>query len=54
MPTPPHSGCWTKLGRFACDKDQVYYRAIKIEEADPDSFRRLKGDFSVDDKHAYN
>lgn len=42
-----------EAGRFACDKDQVYYRAIKIEGADPGSFRRLKGDFSVDDKHAY-
>lgn len=40
-------------GRFVCDKDSMYYRAIKIEGADPDSFRRLKGDFSVDKNHAY-
>ncbi|WP_419193939.1 DKNYY domain-containing protein [Novipirellula herctigrandis] len=42
-----------EAGRFACDKDHVYYRAIKIEGADPGSFRRFKGDFSVDDNHAY-
>ncbi len=40
-------------GRFARDKDSVYYRAVKIEGADPNSFRRLHGDFSVDDNHAY-
>lgn len=42
-----------EAGKFACDNNQVYYRAIKIEGADPKSFRRLKGDFSVDDKNAY-
>lgn len=40
-------------GRFACDDSKVFYFGIEIEGADPKTFRRLKGDFSVDDDQAF-
>lgn len=40
-------------GRFACDDSKVFYFGIEIEGADPKTFRRLEGDFSVDDDQAF-
>jgi hypothetical protein len=40
-------------GRFACDKESVFFVSVKIPGADPQSFKRLSGDFSVDAHCAY-
>lgn len=42
-----------EAGRYSCDAENVYYQAIKIPGANPAAFRRLKGDFSVDDSQAF-
>ena len=40
-------------GRYACDDKRVFYMTVVINRADPKSFKRLKGDFSIDRSYVY-